>query len=139
MASKKLKVILDTNIWVSFLISKSLAKLDKYIIGDKIELLYSEESLAEFVEVISRKKLKKYFSQSDVIELFDFIHEYGTVVNVKAKVQECRDPKDDFWLGLAKDGMADYLITGDQDLLIMERFQNTKIIKIREFIKTLES
>jgi len=138
MANKNLKVILDTNIWVSFLISKSLKKLDKYIIGGKIELLFSDESLAEFVEVIFRKKLKKYFSQSDVIELFDFIHEYGTVINVKAKVKECRDPKDDFWLGLAKDGKADYLITGDQDLLVIERFQKTKIIKIREFIKTLE-
>ena len=137
MADKKIKVILDTNIWVSFLISKSLEKLDKFIIDGKVKLIFSDESLAEFVEVISRKKLKKYFSQSDVVDLFEFIHNYGTVINVQSKISECRDPNDNFLLALAKDGKAKYLVTGDNDLLVMKRFLKTEIIKIQDLIKIL--
>jgi uncharacterized protein len=137
MADRKIKVILDTNIWVSFLISKSLAKLDKFIIDGKVKLIFSDESLAEFVEVISRKKLKKYFSQSDVVELFEFMHKYGTVVNVQSEINKCRDPDDNFLLALAKDGKANYLVTGDNDLLVMKRFLKTEIIKIQDLIKIL--
>jgi uncharacterized protein len=137
MADRKVKVIFDTNIWVSFLISKSLAKLDKFIIEGKVKLIFSDESLAEFVEVISRKKLKKYFSQPDVVELFEFMHKYGAVVNVQSEINECRDPNDNFLLALAKDGKANYLVTGDNDLLVMKRFLKTEIIKIQDLIKIL--
>jgi len=45
----------------------------------------------------------------------------------------CRDPKDNFLLALAKDGNADYLITGDDDLRSMNQFEKTIIVKLNEF------
>ena len=45
----------------------------------------------------------------------------------------CRDPKDNFILELAKDGKADYIITGDKDLIIMNPFNRTKIYSPTEF------
>ncbi len=51
----------------------------------------------------------------------------GSVVDV------CRDTKDNFLLALAKDGNADFLITGDKDLLVLEKYENTQILTYREF------
>lgn len=51
---KKSRVIVDTNIWISFLISKSLGDLDKPILNGKIVLLFSHELMTEFIDVTSR-------------------------------------------------------------------------------------
>lgn len=65
--------------------------------------------------------------------LIDLIEEYGEIVKVKSTVQICRDDKDNFLLALAKDGKADYLVTGDKDLLILESFEKTKITNLTKF------
>ncbi len=130
---KKTRVILDTNIWVSFLISKSMSDIDKLIFSKKIVLLFSEELMTEFIDVTSRDKLKSYFSREEIATLIDLIEEYGEIVTVKSKVDICRDKEDDFLLSLAKDGKADYLITGDKDLLTIEKFEKTKIVKLTDF------
>ena len=56
------------------------------------------------------------------------------LIEVKSIVTICRDPKDNFLLALAKDGKADYLITGDKDLLDLKKFGKTKIKTITNFI-----
>jgi predicted nucleic acid-binding protein len=60
---------------------------------------------------------------------------YGQFVEVKSKVNTCRDPKDNFLLSLARDSHANYLITGDQDLLDLKIFEGTKIIKMADYLK----
>ena len=62
MQNKKLQVILDTNLWISFLITKTLSKLDKHLQQGKMQLVFSEESFTEFLEVANRLKFKKYFT-----------------------------------------------------------------------------
>ncbi|MGB3849642.1 MAG: putative toxin-antitoxin system toxin component, PIN family, partial [Tunicatimonas sp.] len=52
---------------------------------------------------------------------------------VTAAAGECRDAKDNFLLSLAKDGKADYLVTGDGDLLDIEIFGNTQIMTYHQF------
>lgn len=62
------------------------------------------------------------------------IDEAGEFIEVKSEVLVCRDPKDNFLLSFAKDGRADYLVTGDKDLLVVSRFGDTKIVAIKEFL-----
>jgi putative PIN family toxin of toxin-antitoxin system len=59
------------------------------------------------------------------------------VVDVRSSVDVCRDPKDNFLLALAQDGVADYLITGDKDLLSMKKWGATKIVSLTDFEKVL--
>jgi len=56
---------------------------------------------------------------------------------IKTKTELCRDLKDNFLLSLAIDSNSDYLITGDNDLLVLENVQKTKIIKFNEFEKIM--
>jgi len=133
---KKNRIIFDTNIWISFLISKSFTYIDKLILNEKIILLFSPESISEFIDVSGRDKLKPFFSEKNIVYLIDMIEEFGEIVTVKSKVQICRDEKDNFLLALAKDGKADYLVTGDKDVLNIGSFEKTKIINLKNFRET---
>jgi hypothetical protein len=46
----------------------------------------------------------------------------------------CRDPKDDKFLALAASGKADYIVTGDQDLLVLQLYMKTRIITVSELL-----
>lgn len=133
MASKLLKVIIDTNLWISFLITKSHSQIDNLLINKKIRIVFSEELLTEFFDVIQRPKLNKYFSPNDIKELLDVFDFYGDLVKVKSIIEQCRDPKDNFLLSLAVDSKADYLLTGDNDLLEIGQIGKTRIQTITEF------
>ena len=52
-------------------------------------------------------------------------------------VDRCRDSKDNFLLALAEDGNADYLITGDRDLLVLEKHLTTRIVSFSNFLNVL--
>ncbi len=82
----------------------------------------------------ARPKLKKYFLKNDLTDLLNTIDEVAEFVEVTSDVTECRDPKDNFLLSLAVDGNADYLLTGDNDLLVLERIGDTEIKTISEFL-----
>ena len=133
MPKKTARIILDTNLGISFLITKNLSPLDPLLISGQIKLLFSEDLLTEFVEVIQRTKFKKYFSRSEIDELFITIGSYAEFISVKTEVNICRDPKDNFLLCLAIDGQVNYLITGDQDLLTLKEIGTAKIITISDF------
>ncbi|HCN37622.1 MAG TPA: putative toxin-antitoxin system toxin component, PIN family [Bacteroidetes bacterium] len=127
-------IVIDTNIWISFLITNRYKKLENLLIENEIIILFSEELLLEFSEVINRPKFKKYFSEIDVEELLNSLGNYIKFIEVNSKVSICRDPKDNFLLSLSLDGNADYLITGDKDLLEIKKISDTKIITISEFL-----
>ena len=134
MPNKANRIILDTNLWISFLIFKDLSKLDSLLFDKKIVLIFSDELLDEFLEVTKRPKFKKYFSKKDIETIVNSIDEYAEFVTVKSKINSCRDPKDNFLLSLAKDGKANFLLTGDTDLLEIGFFENTSIQTISGFL-----
>lgn len=135
MKDKSLKVILDTNLWISFLITQNYSQLDEIIFEKKCTLIFSEELLEEFFSVIKRPKFRKFFSQEDMEDLIETIQEFAEFVEVKSSVSVCRDEKDNFLLSLSKDSKADFLITGDKDLLDLKDFESTKIVMIADFLK----
>jgi len=134
MPKLKDRVIIDTNLWISFLINKDYSKLDK-ILSDKLAtLLYSQELIDEFIEVAQRPKFRRYFSADDLQALLLAMSDRAIFIDVSSTVTVCRDEKDNFLLALAKDGKASHLITGDKDLLVLKRFGKTKILTITEYL-----
>jgi hypothetical protein len=134
---KSKNVILDTNLWISFLISKDYSFLDNFVLKGKVKLIFSEELFSEFITIAERPKFKKYFSNSDINQLIRIIDKYGILIKVTSEIDLCRDIKDNFLLNLAVDGNADFLVTGDNDLLEIKNIQKTKILTIRELIDEL--
>lgn len=132
---RRLRIIIDTNIWISFLISKKHPEIKNLVEDKKIILLFSKELLNEFLEVTARPKFKKYFSSRKTKLLFQVFDEFGIRINTYPSINICRDEKDNFLLDLAVQGNADYLVTGDEGLLILEEIESTKIITLHDFLK----
>ena len=133
MPKRKDRVIIDTNLWISFLLTKDFSRLDKIFSGESIVLLFSQELLDEFIEVASRPKFKKYFTLTVLQDLLLQIRSQVEFIQVTSMIDICRDPKDNFLLSIAKDGHADYLLTGDYDLLILKKMGKTKILTFMEY------
>lgn len=112
-----------------------MESIDGLISDGKIKLLFSKELIKEFISVAKRPKFNKYFSDVDLKEILGLFDSYGILVNVEIEVNECRDEKDNFLLALAVESKANYLITGDSDLLSLEKIEKTKILTWNEFIE----
>ena len=126
-------IIIDTNLWISYLISKNYIWIDNLILDRNFRLIFSQELIDEFLDVAQRPKFKKYFSKQDLEKLIKLFDTYGFYYKVVSNIDICRDSKDNFLLSLAKDSKDDYLLTGDSDLLDLKKFGKTQIYTATEF------
>jgi uncharacterized protein len=136
--SKSLRLVIDTNLWISFLISDRQRRLDSLLYLGKIRLLFSAELLDEINATVTKPKLKRYFSENAMEEMLLNLETYIELIEVKSTVKVCRDTKDNFLLALSKDGKADYLITGDKDLLDIAKYGKTEILTISKFLEEMK-
>lgn len=136
MSSKKYAV--DPNLWISVLMRGKVIKLDVLIGRENIRLVFSPELLQEFYDSANRVKFRRWFTEEAIDELIELINSEGEEVLVTSEVDACRDPKDNYLLALVKDANADYLITGDKDLLVLGSFANARIINYRTFMEELD-
>ena len=74
---KSKKAIPDTNLWLSFLITKNHTDIDILILEGKIQLIFLCELIKEFITVTARLKFKKFFCNSDIEKLLRFIFTYS--------------------------------------------------------------
>ncbi len=117
-----LKLIIDTNLWVSFIISNKQNLLDPLLLNAKARVIFRPELITEIEQTISKPKLRKYFGRNALEEMFYTFEPFINLIKVKSTVTVCRDSKDNFLLALVKDSMADYLLTGEKDLLELVKF-----------------
>lgn len=132
-SQKPSKIIIDTNIWISFLIGKELQDLKDLIVSEKVKVITTDQLINEIKLVTSRDKLKKYFNQDKVSDLISLLDILADKVKIKKIDKICRDPKDDFILALSKESRANYLITGDKDLLEIKVYGRTQIVTVKQF------
>lgn len=127
------RVIVDTNLWISFLIGRELQSLKNLILSERIKLITTDQLIDEIVLVTSREKLRKYFNPAKVADLLSLLEIVSEKVRLKRIEKVCRDPKDDFLLALSKESKADFLITGDNDLLEIKVYGKTEILNAKQF------
>jgi putative PIN family toxin of toxin-antitoxin system len=132
----KPRFVIDTNTLISsILIAASVPNLALKAIRYSGEILISTETLAELQTVMNRKKFDKYVTKEIRSEFISQIIQESELIEIKEPIIACRDPKDDKFLELAVNGKADYLITGDRDLLVLHPFRDIRIITPAEFLE----
>ena len=131
-----MKIVFDTNVLVSALISdgKPRELLNTIVIRGHTVII-SKKIIKEFVEVTADPKIQKYVTRHEVARFLHNLLPVSKVVIVRSKMGESRDPKDNPILATAYDGRADYLVSGDEDLLNMEKFRGIRIVKVAEMLK----
>ncbi|MGN6602436.1 MAG: putative toxin-antitoxin system toxin component, PIN family [Ginsengibacter sp.] len=128
--------VFDTNSLVSGLLiegSTTARAIDRAIkLGN---LVFSNETLDEFIEVLFRKKFDKYFLNNE--ERWDAIRrisDVGFFFSPLEIITDCRDPKDNKFLEVAFAAKASCIVTGDKDLLILNPFRRIRILTANNFL-----
>ena len=134
---RKYRVIVDTNCWISFLIGKRLSRLVDLLSDERVQLVICGELLEEIREVTFRPKFSKYFPKKEVESLIEFMQLIGENFEPRLQVKLCRDEADDYLLSLAIEAHAHYLVTGDQDLLVLQKVKSCRIIDATTFEKMI--
>ena len=130
------RIVFDTNVLVSALMfPRSVPRQAFNLAYSTGKILESTATTLELEEVLSRKKFEKYFSMEERIQFVARFFADVEIIEIKEKITACRDRKDDKFLELAVNGKADYIITGDQDLLVLHPFQNIVIISVSDYLK----
>jgi putative PIN family toxin of toxin-antitoxin system len=133
----KIRVIVDTNLWISSLIGRQLTNLRELLSYPSIELVVTERLLQEVLLVARRPKFEKYFQAEDVALLHVWMEQNMTNVPLGEIPARCRDPKDDYLLELAIQAKAIYLVSGDSDLLELGTIGDCKIMTVAQFEKEI--
>lgn len=136
-----IKVVVDTNVLISGLFgikNSPSASVLNAIRSQRIILVTSPFILEEVVEVINREKVIKRTKMSTK-ERMDFIDKLIERSDITTGIQLfqviSRDIKDDKFLACAVEARADYIVTGDKDLLALGEYKGIKIITPREFMR----
>jgi putative PIN family toxin of toxin-antitoxin system len=99
-------------------------------------LALSQETLAELEDVLSREKFDRFIPKAARQAFMENIKRNAVFYDIYNPISLCRDPKDNKFLDVAIASYADYLITGDDDLLVLKVIGNTTIITPRAFADT---
>jgi len=108
-------------------------RIGRIITDEHFEILADAELLAELEEVCTRPKFSHLLSTIQVADYLKILSSRLIIVEPTSIVQVCRDPDVDYLLAICLDGQAEFLLTGDKDLLSLRTFENTRILTITEF------
>ena len=135
-----MKVILDCNIWISFLIGHQAQWIQQILTNTRFDVYVCDELLEEIHNVSSRDKIRTRVSDEELDDFFRIIYAFGRMAKIDQQVKSIiRDPKDLYLLSLAESVEADYIISGDADLLELQQHKRTKMLKFADFRKLLEN
>ena len=130
-----IKVVLDTNILISALFWRGKPyEILKNGIEGKYILIASVEILEELID---RLRNKFGFLDMELLMYIDILLSHFHVVQKITTVTICRDPRDNKILETALDGNAQFIVTGDPDLLVLKQFQGIRILDPRGFLELL--
>ena len=127
--------VVDTNVLVSALVFKHKPEQVISEIFHSGLFLFSDETLEELIDVLGRPKFSKYISAETIHDYLKLLDNFSIFVKPSQKITLCRDPKDNMILELALSGQANYIITGDQDLLVLNPFRGIQILTPAEFLE----
>ena len=134
-------IILDTSFLIQCFIGRNqyLKEIADLVKSNRVILCTCVESLLELQNTIADNDVKKYLIyRQSVIAKFMAWYKYNTeIFEIENTHTLDRDPKDSMWLNLIESSQAQYLVTNDKDLLEVQKFQNCKIVRIRDLIEVI--
>jgi len=134
-----MRVVIDTNILISatFWAGKPKQLLNAVRRGE-VSFLTSEILLEELEEVLTAEDKPFKLKKEEAGRVVDHLRKLAEVVSIESAVSVCRDDKDNCVLECARDGEANYVVTGDSDLLDLEPFEGVKIVKVADFLEVIQ-
>lgn len=135
-----MKVIFDTNIWITMLMGFQVSFFKHVFKNVDIDIYVCDDLIKEVMSVSFRDKFENRItdaSRERLNILFTKACKH-TLITASSRVP-IRDPKDLYLLSLSETIAADYLVSGDKDLLVLRHHDATEIISLAEFKKIIEA
>ena len=135
------RIALDTNVIVSAVVRGGIPrKIWSAFKEGQITLIFSFSMLEELKRVFKKSKFTNIINEEEAKKILLFIELFAEFIELPAvKISVCRDPADNHILLAASSGKADFIVTGDKDLLVLKSFRKIPIITPRELLKILET
>ena len=135
-----MKVLFDTNLWISFMIGKRLSSLAYILNRQDIEVYVGEQLLDEIREVIARPKFDNLISKETRFYFFEMVYDVCQLTNMTVQAESpIRDIKDLYLLSMAESVPVDFIVSGDKDLLVLGQHANIPILKYSDFITQIQT
>lgn len=137
-----IRAVIDTSILIRAII-KPLGSVGPIITrlrdGD-YQAVISLPLLEELVATLSLPRIRRkyHFTDDDIATVVALLLTRGLLVAPERRIEACRDPKDNIVLETAVAGGAQYIVTGDEDLLVLGSFEGIQILGPAEFLQALE-
>lgn len=133
-----MKLLFDTNLWISFMIGKRLSSLADVLCRRDIQVYVSEQLLNEIRTVIARPKfdnLIPFETRCNFLEMvYSVCHMTDVTVGADTPI---RDIKDIYILSMAESVPVDYIVSGDKDLTDLQEHNGIPILKYSELLAML--
>ncbi len=139
-----MRVLLDANVLISYLLvaqQSTISTIVEAAFQRHFTLLIPEELLTELVQTVKNKPhLTKRITHQEVDRLANSLLAVAEFLPPIAEdiAAISRDPADDYLLAYALIGRADYLVTGDDDLLSLGEIGGLRIARPADFLKALQ-
>ena len=129
------KVIIDTNLWISFLLGHQVQFVRRVLTDMRFEVYVCARLIEEIRDVASRDKICKHLGSNDLDDLLAILNAFCQFVVIESEVSPTavRGPKDLYLLALADTIGADYIVSGDADLTDLGEYHQARIIKLADF------
>ncbi len=134
------RVVIDTNVFISALLNPNGTPRKAINLATNQSIILQSESTYEELETrLKKKKFDRYLSKEDRLDFLSSLKERSLFIDVIHETTICSDADDNKFLELAVSGMANYLITGDNDLLTIKAYQYIPIITSADFVSCFEN
>lgn len=125
--------ILDSNIWISYVITKRLQNLVTIIRDHHLTVLTSQPLVKEIQAVLSRPKFTRYINHADINEVITLHLKLCRLVETEETADHLIDSKDNFLINLFNKGKATVIVSGDKELLKEAGGLGYNMMTLKEF------
>ncbi|QWF71351.1 putative toxin-antitoxin system toxin component, PIN family [Methylomonas paludis] len=123
------RIVVDTSLAISAAILPNSISAKAFSLAlKKFQIVASDSTLAELVDVIYRQKFNKYLSDEARLEFLTLYAQSSEIVSVTSVITDCIDPKDNQFLALAIDAGASFILSGDPHLTGMNPYRGVAIV-----------
>lgn len=135
------RIVVDTNVWLRYLIKPGAAireLVETWWLGGHVQMVVSSELLSELEDVLARPALQRFIQTAEGQTLLETIRLLAEVIPALGPIPAfTRDPKDDKFIACALAGQARFVVTTDDDLLVLAELEGVRMITPHHFVAWL--
>lgn len=137
-----MRIVIDTSVFVRYLLRPSASTrrlIEDIWLQDSVTLIVAPELLAELAAVLQRSKIRRFVTAEAANALLDTVQARSVLLEPLAAIPPfTHDPKDDKFIACGLSGGAEYLVTYDDDLLVVGNIQELQIGTPEAFVRRLQ-